>query len=110
MLLTSSEAFHIHNVLKQRDELSPLIFNYTLEYIARKYKIWWGDFIWIEYINPCSMLMMLIYWAKTWNTERLLNASTDVGIEVNGKKMKCIVISCHQNAGRYHDLFLAYVS
>jgi retron-type reverse transcriptase len=31
-----SESFHIQNGLKQRDVLSPLIFNFALEYAIRK--------------------------------------------------------------------------
>jgi hypothetical protein len=33
------------------------------------------------------------------NTESLLEASREVGLEVNTKKTKYMVVSCHQNAG-----------
>jgi hypothetical protein len=34
------------------------------------------------------------------NTETLLDASKEVGIEVNTEKTKYVVVSCHQHAGK----------
>jgi hypothetical protein len=36
-------------------------------------------------------------------TETLIDASKEVGIEVNTEKTKCMLLSCHQNAGQNHD-------
>jgi hypothetical protein len=41
------------------------------------------------------------------NTKSLLEASMEVGLEVNTEKTKCIVVSCHQNAGFNHNLLIA---
>jgi len=42
--------------------------------------------------------MMLIYWVKTIkkNTEAWLQASREVGLEVNTEKTRYILMSCHQ--------------
>jgi hypothetical protein len=37
------ETFTIHNHLKQGDALSPLLFNFTLEYSIRKFRPNWGE-------------------------------------------------------------------
>jgi hypothetical protein len=41
------------------------------------------------------------------NTEALLEASREVGLEVNTEKTKYIVTFCHQNAGKIHNLLTA---
>jgi len=41
------------------------------------------------------------------NTETLLEASTEVNLEVNNKKIKYMVVSCHQNAGQNNNLLIA---
>jgi hypothetical protein len=38
------------------------------------------------------------------NTETLTDASKEVGLEANAKKIKCMLLSCHQNAGQNHDI------
>jgi hypothetical protein len=37
------------------------------------------------------------------NTETLIDASTDAGLEVNAEEIKYIFLSHHQNAGQNHD-------
>jgi len=47
------------------------------------------------------MLIILIYWVKHKyhkNTEALLKASKEVGLEVNAKKTKYMFMYSHQNA------------
>jgi len=39
-------------------------------------------------------------------TEALLEASREVGLEVNTEKIKYMVMSRHQNAGQNHSLFI----
>jgi hypothetical protein len=34
------------------------------------------------------------------NTEALLEASRDVGLEINAEKAKYMIMSCHQNSGQ----------
>jgi hypothetical protein len=40
------------------------------------------------------------------NTEALLGANREIGLEVNMEKTKCMVVSCHQNAGQSHSLVM----
>jgi hypothetical protein len=42
------------------------------------------------------------------NTETLLQASREVGLEVNTEKTKYIVLSHHQNIEQSHNLLIAY--
>jgi hypothetical protein len=38
------------------------------------------------------------------NTQTLIDASKEVGVEVNTEKSKCMLLFCQQNAGRNHDI------
>jgi hypothetical protein len=38
------------------------------------------------------------------NTETLIDASKEAGVEVNAEKTKYMLLSCHQNAGQNHDI------
>jgi hypothetical protein len=38
------------------------------------------------------------------NMETLIDASMEVGLEVNTEKTKYMLLSCHQNAGQSHDI------
>jgi hypothetical protein len=44
---------------------------------------------------------------KKKNTETLIDASKEVGLEVNTEKTKYMLLSCHQNAGQNHDMKIA---
>jgi hypothetical protein len=37
------------------------------------------------------------------NTETVIDASKEVGLEVNAEQTKCMLLSCHQNAGQNHN-------
>jgi hypothetical protein len=55
------------------------------------------------------MLMMLIYMggsihAIKKNTEALVVASKEIGLEVNAEKTKYVVMSRDQNAGQNHNI------
>jgi hypothetical protein len=41
-----------------------------------------------------------------WNTEALLEATRQIGLEVNTEKAEYMVASCHQNAGQNHDFLI----
>jgi hypothetical protein len=38
------------------------------------------------------------------NTETLIDASKEVGLEINIDETKCMLLSCHQNVGRNRDI------
>jgi ABC-type phosphate transport system ATPase subunit len=38
------------------------------------------------------------------NTETLLEASRDVGLEINAEKIKYMIMSCHQNSGQNQNI------
>jgi hypothetical protein len=41
------------------------------------------------------------------NTETSIDASKEVGLEVNAEKTKYMLLSRHQNAGQIHDIKIA---
>jgi hypothetical protein len=41
------------------------------------------------------------------NTETLINASKDIGLEIKVDKTKYMLLSCHQNVGQNRDIKLA---
>jgi hypothetical protein len=41
------------------------------------------------------------------NAQTLINASKEVGLEVNTEKSKYMLLSHHQNAGQNHDIKVA---
>jgi hypothetical protein len=38
------------------------------------------------------------------NTETLLEASRDIGLEINAKKTKCMIMSLHPNSGQNQNI------
>jgi hypothetical protein len=40
-------------------------------------------------------------------TENLIDASKEVGLEINVEKSKCMLLACHQNAGQNQDIKIA---
>jgi hypothetical protein len=55
------------------------------------------------HISYGSMLMTLISWAKE-NTETLLDAGRDVGLEINAEKTKYMIMSRHPNSGQNQNI------
>jgi hypothetical protein len=41
------------------------------------------------------------------NIETFLEASRDVGLEINAEKMKCTIMSHHSNSGQYRNIRIA---
>jgi hypothetical protein len=107
-----SGSFLIQNVLKQGDALSPLLFNFALEYAIRKVQENQvgmklnGTHQLLAYADDVNLLGDNIHTIKK-NTETLIDASKEVGLEINAEKCKYMFLSCHQNVGRNSDIKIA---
>jgi len=56
-----------------------------------------------DHVNNANILGRSVHTVKK-NTEALVIASKEIGLEVNADKTKYMVISRDQNAGRNHDI------
>jgi len=99
----------IRNGLKQGDALSPMLFNFALEYAIRRVQVnqdglkLSGTHQLLAYANDVNILGGSIHTLKE-NAEALVAATREIGLEVSADKAKYMVMSLDQNAGRIHSV------
>jgi len=104
-----SDMFPITNGLKKGDVLSPMLFNFALEYTIRRVQVNQdglklnGTHQLLVYADHVNILGGSVHIIKE-NAEALIVTSKEIGLEVNADKTKYMVMSRDQNAGRNHNM------
>jgi hypothetical protein len=99
-----SEKFTVQNGLKKGDDLSPLLFNFTLEYAIRRVQekqegLTLNGTQLLAYADDVNILGETDTIQK--NTQALLDAGKEVGLEVNSEKATYMLVSrCHKTGQR----------
>jgi hypothetical protein len=101
--------------LKQADALSPLLFNFALEYAIRMVQVNQDGLKLnvthqlLAYADDVNILEGSVHTVKK-NTETLVAATKEIGLEVNAYKTKYMVMSRDQNAGRNNSIKIDNIS
>jgi hypothetical protein len=102
--------YEVHNYLailyglKQGDALWPLLFNFVLEYAIRRVQVNQdglklnGTHQLLAYADDVNILGGSVHAVKK-NTEALVAAVKEIGLDINADKTKYVVMSRDQNAG-----------
>jgi hypothetical protein len=104
-----SDRFPIRSGLKQGDALSPLLFNFALEYAIRRVQVNQdglqlnSTYQLLAYADDTNILGGSIHTLKE-NAEALVAATRENGLEVSDDKTKYMVMSRNQNAGRIQSV------
>jgi len=95
--------------LKQGDALTPMLFNFALEYAIRKVQVNQdglkinGTHQLLAHADDVNIVGGSIHALKE-NAEALVAATREIGLEVYADKTKYMVMSRDQNAGRIHSV------
>ena len=95
--------------MKQGDALTPLLFNFALEYAIRRVQVNQEDLKLngtpqlLAYADDVNILGGSVDTVKK-NAEALVAAIKEIGLEVNAHKNKYMTVSRDQNAGRIHSM------
>jgi len=93
-----SDIFPIRNGFKQRDALSPLLFNFAVDYTIRRVQLnrdglkLNGTHQLLVCADDVNILAGSIHTIKE-NAEALVVASEEIGLEANADKTNCMVMS-----------------
>jgi hypothetical protein len=105
-----SDSFPIQNGLKQGDALSALLFNFALEYAIRKVQ---ENQVGLKLNGTHQFLAYSVNLLGdnidtiNKNTKTLIDASKEVGLEINIEKTKYMLLSRQQNVGQNRVMKIA---